>query len=67
MVQSGNQNFPSLPGVGPNCDLTTSLLDKVNEAYYNEGYDMKISNIKMNSVSSRRKDELFKRYKKEQE
>ena len=67
MVQSGHENFPSLPGVGPNCDLALSLLDKVNEGYYNEGYDMKISNIKMNSVSSRRKDELFKRYKKEQE
>ena len=34
---------------------------------YDESLDSAISNLKMNSVSSRRKDELFKRYRKEQE
>lgn len=34
---------------------------------YNESLDSKIMGIKMNSVSLRRKDELFKRYRRDQE
>lgn len=43
------------------------FFDSIPENVYNEALDTKIANIKMNSVSTRRKDELFKRQKREQE
>ena len=42
--------------MGGKGDMGPGLLERINEGYYNEGYDVKINNIKMNSVSSRRKD-----------
>ena len=44
-----------------------STLETLPEIRYSETYEQKINNLKMNSVSSRRKDELFKRFRREQE
>ena len=43
-----------------------NFFERFVENAYNENLNAKISNLKMNSVSVRRKDELFKRHKKEQ-
>ena len=55
-----NEAFESLN----NIDFFDQLGDNW---HYDETLDSAISNLKMNSVSSRRKDELFKRYRKQQE
>ena len=52
-----NEAFESLN----NIDFFDQLGDNW---HYDETLDSAISNLKMNSVSSRRKDELFKRYRK---
>ena len=47
---------PSLPLSATAPDQDFNQLDRINENFYMEALDTKIQSIKMNSVSSRRKD-----------
>ena len=44
-----------------------SIIDQIPDIILEEGIDNKITGLKLTQFTSRRKDDLFKRYKKEQE
>lgn len=44
-----------------------SIFDKIEDFYIDESLEPKITNLKFTQFTQRRKDELFKRFKKDQE
>jgi hypothetical protein len=46
---------------------TMSIFDKIPDFQIDESLEMKIVNLKMNQFTSKRKEDLFKKHKKEQE
>lgn len=44
-----------------------SIFDKIEDVYIDESLEPKITNLKFTQFTQRRKDELFKRFKKDQE